>query len=174
MARAIADHLDGDTDVVLVRKLRAPGRPEFAIGSVDESGREYLRAGFSTAEADVASIAAEKTLQVKTIKARRAAYSDYRESIDPQGRVVIVIDDGLATGSTMIAALRALRVRRPERLICAVPVAPAETVDLVRGYCDEVVCLHAPGHFYAVGQFYRDFPQVTDQQVIQSLRRQNG
>jgi predicted phosphoribosyltransferase len=82
---------------------------------------------------------------------------------------VIVVDDGLATGSTMIAALHGLRSRQPARLICAVPVAPAETLDRIHAYADEVVCLHTPENFYAVGQFYRDFPQVDDEEVIKAL-----
>jgi putative phosphoribosyl transferase len=170
MARVIAERLCGESDIVLVRKLRAPGRPEFAIGSVDESGWVYLTPGAAASGADEEYIASEKALQLATISTRRNTYTAHRDSIDPRGRVVIVVDDGLATGSTMLAALHALRAAHAGRLICAVPVAPAETVSRVRSCCDEVCCLEVPAQFYAVGQFYQEFPQVGDDEVIHSLR----
>ncbi len=166
MACIVANRLGGDVDVVLVRKLRAPGNPEYAIGSVDESGWSYISPAAAAAGANEAYIEREKAAQLQTISERRKLYTAHRAPIDPQGRTVIVVDDGLATGSTMIAALHALRARAPQKLVCAVPVAPPETLERVRGSCDEVVCLHAPEDFYAVGQFYRDFAQVTDAEVV--------
>ncbi len=174
MACLIAERLGGEVDVVLVRKLGAPGNPEYAIGSVDESGWSYVSPKAAAAGADEPYIAAEKSRQLKTIKTRRELFTAHRASIDPEGRVVIVVDDGLATGATMIAALHALRARKPQRLICAVPVAPPETLDRVRPYCDELVCLDAPEWFYAVGQFYQDFPQVSDEQVVELLSPRNS
>jgi putative phosphoribosyl transferase len=170
MARIIADKLDGEFDVVLVRKLRAPFQPELAIGSVDESGWTYIAPFAASMGADEDYIASEKQAQMDTIRKRRTQYTPIRPPIDPAGRIVIVIDDGLATGATMISALHGLRGRKPARLICAVPVAPPDTLDKVREMADEVVCLQAPEFFQAVGQFYRHFPQVEDEEVIALLK----
>jgi putative phosphoribosyl transferase len=169
MAKTIADALDGEVDVVLVRKLRAPGNPEFAIGSVDETGWTYLSNYAEQAGADAQYIAAEKEAQLEVMRDRRASYTPIRPPHDPSGRIVIVVDDGLATGSTMIAALHSLRAKSPKKLICAVPVAPPDTLAKVESYADEVVCLSAPAMFYAVGQFYASFPQVSDEEVIRLL-----
>ena len=169
MAKIIAEALGGEVDVVLVRKLRAPGNPEFAIGAVDETGWTYLADHARHVAGSQGYIEAEKAAQMEVMRARRASYTPVRPPHDPAGRVVIVVDDGLATGSTMIAALHALRARQPQKLICAVPVAPPDTLEKVTPYADETVCLSAPELFYAVGQFYQSFPQVSDAEVVASL-----
>jgi putative phosphoribosyl transferase len=170
MAKVLAETLGGDIDVVLVRKLRAPHQPELAIGSVDESGWMYISDYAASYGADSAYIESEKRTQMDTIRQRRAQYTPIRPPIDPAGRTVIVVDDGLATGATMISALHGLRASHPGRLVCAVPVAPPDTLNKIAKLVDEVVCLESPWAFRAVAQFYQHFPQIEDEEVVSILK----
>jgi putative phosphoribosyl transferase len=170
MAKIIAETLDGELDVVLVHKLGAPDQPELAIGAVDETGRVYLSDYVSEMGVSEDYIKDETEKQLATLSRRRAMYTPFRPPLDPSGRIVIVVDNGIATGATMIAALRATRERKPAKLIGAVAVAPPATVARLGKEADEIVCLKAPADFYAVGQFFEDFSQVTDEDVVEILR----
>lgn len=170
MGRLLAELLEGDFDVVLVRKLRAPYQHELAIGAVDEAGWTTIAPYAMSTGADQDYIAEEKHHQLQILRARRVMYSPLRTPVDPSGRTVIVVDDGLATGATMTAALHGLRQRHPLRLVCAVPVSSPEALEKIRSMADDVVCLLAPPDFQAVGQFYRHFPQITDDEVTALLR----
>jgi putative phosphoribosyl transferase len=169
MGAAIAEALDGELDVVLVRKLGAPGNPELAVGAVDETGWTYVADFAAAMGADPPYIEQCRQAQLRLLRERRALYTPLRAPVDPEGRVVIVVDDGLATGATMLAALHAVRAKRPARLVCALPVAPPECLARLHPQADEVVCLQAPTGFYAVGQYYRDFTQVEDEDVVALL-----
>ena len=171
MAKALAAALRGDFDVVLVRKLGAPFSLEYAIGSVDESGWTYIIPNAAALGADADYIVAEKQRQMETIRQRRAQYTPLRTAQDSAGRTVLVVDDGMATGATMVAALRGLRLHQPRTLVCAVPVSSPQALEKIRPLADVVVCLQGPDNFRAVGQFYRDFPQVEDSEVMALLQR---
>jgi predicted phosphoribosyltransferase len=172
MGAVIARELDGELDVALVKKLRAPVSPEVAVGAVDETGWTYVAPHAAMAGADAVYLAKEKAVELELLRERRARYTPARAPADPAGRIVIVVDDGIATGASMIAALHSVRARKPARLICAVPVASPESREQVRPYADEVVCLEAPEDFGAVSEFYREFRQVEDDEVVALLARQ--
>ena len=169
MGKIVADALKGELDVVLVRKLRAPENPELAIGSIDETGAVYLDPDTRDLWDDP-YLEEEKKVQLETLKRRREMYQPAGAPIDVAGRVVIVLDDGIATGSTMIAALRAARARHPAKLIAATGVASTEALRLIRQEADEVVCLETPTILYAIGYHFRDFSQVSDDDVVATLR----
>lgn len=169
MASIIAEELGGELDVVLVRKIGAPEQPELAIGSVDEAGNVYLSDYVSELGVSKEYLKRETERQLAILRRRRAIYTPNRSPIDPAGRIAIVVDNGIATGATMIAALRAVRAKKPRKLIGAVAVAPPETVARLEQEVDDLVCLKVPPDFYAVGQFFEDFSQVTDEEVVALL-----
>lgn len=167
MAHRLAEALGGELDVVLVRKIGAPGSPEFAIGAVGEDGSVLLDDDVAHHFSPVA-VEREIARQHQLIADRRQRYAAVRTPISPDGRVVVVVDDGSATGATMEAALKALH-GRPERLIAALGVASPSAVSRLEAWADEVACLQVPEGFMAVGQFFADFGQVDDDEVMALL-----
>jgi predicted phosphoribosyltransferase len=172
VAAEIARALNAPLDLLLVRKIGAPLQPELAVGAViDGKDPVYIRnediiALTGTTEAEFQRRGAAELAEIER---RRALYLQGRTAPDPSHKVAIVVDDGIATGATTRAALRALRQRGPAELVLAVPVAPADTLAELRPEVDQLVCLHTPDVFYAIGPFYRDFHQMTDQEVVAAL-----
>lgn len=169
MARVIAQRLGAELDVMLVHKLRAPFQPELAVGAIDEAGRVYLTPFASDLAIAERDLDAEKHEQLAILKRRRERYTAAHPRVSLAGRTVILVDDGLATGATAIAAVRAARADRAGRIVVAVGVAPVATVSRLRAEADDVVCLHAPADFGAVGAFFTDFSEVTDDEVVRLL-----
>lgn len=166
----LARELGADLDVILARKLRAPGQPELAVGALAEHGGVYLNDyGRAYQQALASYLEGEGRHQRAEIVRRQKMFRGAKRPVGVHGRSVIVTDDGIATGSTMIAALQSLKLEHPYEVIVAVPVASPDRLEEVRGWCDDIVCLQAPEEFYAVGQFYEDFSQVEDEEVIRIL-----
>jgi len=168
----LAQELGADLDVVLSRKLRAPGQPELAIGAISEDGRVYLNHHVQSFLDEMEEyLAQERRHQMAEIARRKKLIRAVRPQAPITGRSVIVTDDGIATGSTMIAALQAIKTHNPREVIVAVPVASPDRLDEVRRWCDDTLCLLTPDEFWAIGQFYEDFTQVDDEEVLRLLRR---
>ncbi len=168
VARALAAPLD----LVLVRKIGAPEQEELAIGAIaDGEHPELVTDPDLIANLDVSRAYLEhaKSAALREIERRRHAYLGDRPPVDLKGRTAIVVDDGIATGATMLCALRATRWRKPARLVMAVPVAPDRTLEKLGKEADQVVCLEIPPTFFAVGQFYEHFPQLRDAEVTALL-----
>ena len=172
VAAEIAEAFNAPLDVFLSRKLRVPNQKELAFGAVAESGRRYLdneiirSAGLT--ESQVEQITNE-TLELLREDAKIYRRDRGKENI--AGRTVILVDDGIATGASMLAAVKALGESRPAAIIVAVPVAPRATHDWLKTQVDDLACLYTPSDFYAVSQFYESFPQVPTQEIAQLLTR---
>jgi putative phosphoribosyl transferase len=172
VAAEVAAALRAPLDLVLVRKLGAPGHEELAAGAVVDGEPPTVVRNEDVIRhyrVDDAYLAAETARQLALIERRRRLYLGDRPPVPVAGRTAVVVDDGIATGATVRAALRAVRAQGPRELVLAVPVAPPEALAELRAECDRIVCLESPALFYAVGQFYADFAQVEDEEVVALL-----
>lgn len=172
VAFEVAQALNAPMDVFLVRKLGVPGREELAMGAIASGGVRVLNRsvveGLHIPDHVIAAVAAQEQQELER---RVHSYRGNRPDPEVRGRTVILVDDGLATGATMRAAAAALRAQDPRRLVVAVPVAARETCEEFRDEVDEIVCAITPEPFYAVGVWYRDFSQTTDEEVHELLGR---
>ena len=174
VAAEVAAVLDAPLDLILVRKIGVPFQPELAMGAVVDGGKPVI-----VRNEDVISLTgvserefnATCDQQLAEIERRRKLYLGNRPHPQIAGRTVIVVDDGIATGATTRAALQAIRMRKPSKLVLAVPVAPTESLKELRGEADEIICLEDYEDFGAIGLFYSDFRQVSDTEVIEILAR---
>jgi len=166
----IAGALGLPLDVIISRKIGAPGNPEYAIGAVAENGEVQLN------EAEIAAFGISRRYihdqvqqELREIERRIQLYRAGRKLLDLEGRTVILVDDGIATGFTVMVAIKAVRAERPRKVVLAVPVAPPESIEELQPQVDQLVCLATPVPFLAVGRFYRRFEQVSDEEVTQYL-----
>ena len=174
VAAEVAAALNAPLDLILVRKIGVPFQPELAMGAVVDGGAPIIVRNedvIRLAEIDESEFKPICDSELAEIERRRQRYLGSRQRADISGRTAIVVDDGIATGATTRAALRATRIRNPKKLVLAVPVAPTDTVAELRSEADEVICLEDHEFFGAIGIYYADFSQVSDETVIDILKR---
>jgi predicted phosphoribosyltransferase len=172
VAFEVAQALHAPLDVFVVRKLGTPGQEELAMGAIASGGVRVLNTDvISALEIPPETVEAEARAEERELERREQEFRGNRAPIEVRDRTVILVDDGLATGSTMKAAVAALRAKEPRRIVVAVPVAARSTCEEMQALADAVVCLHAPAEFFAVGQWYRTFPQTSDDEVRALLAR---
>ena len=170
MAALIAKNLGGDLDLILVRKIGAPFNSEYAMGAVDEEGNVLLNE--SARYYQIPQELMEEEIQQETdrIKKQRMLYTSGRKIFEVKDRTIILVDDGIVTGSTLLAAIHFLKSKGAKKVIVAAPVSSLQAARKLQQACDEFICLEEPEDFQAVGQFYRDFSQVSDEEVIEIMK----
>jgi putative phosphoribosyl transferase len=177
VAAEVARELRAPLDLLLVRKIGVPWQPELAVAAIVDGDHPELVIDEQVqqeAGVDPAYISSEAQRQLVELERRRRVYLAGRLPVPLHGRTAIVVDDGIATGTSVRAALTALRRRRPAKVVLAVPVAPHETIKSLRVLVDRIVCLHQPEPFYAIGMLYGDFHQVADEEVIAAFSDPGG
>lgn len=170
VARRVAKRLKAPLDLIIPRKIGAPQNPEFALGAVTLNGTVVMNPSANHLGIPPDYIQREVKRQKEEIKRRMKEYRGDKPLPSVSAKIVILIDDGIATGSTVLAAIATLEKQRAKKIILAVPVAPPDTVKRLRRRVDQLICLETPELFYAVGQFYQDFTQTTDEEVIEILK----
>lgn len=174
VALEVAKRLFAPLDVFLLRKLGVPGHEELAFGAIASGGVRLLDQEVTGAlHIPDEAIESVTTAEMKELKRRERIYRGARPALNVRGKTVIVVDDGIATGSSIRAGIQALRQLQPARIVVAAPVAPIRTCNQLRSEADEVVCVLTPQSFYAIGQFYEDFSQVSDEEVLALLDQAN-
>lgn len=172
VAREIAQALGAPLEILAVRKLGAPGNPEYGVGAIAEDGTRVIdpetTALLGISNGELEQVVARERAELKR---RVQSYRGDRPPLALHGRTVVIVDDGAATGLTDVAAIRTVRRQQPRWVILALPVCSAEALELLRGEADQVFCLRAPQLLYGVGHWYRDFRQVSDEEVIDALRQ---
>lgn len=177
VAAEVAVALGAPIDLVLVRKIGVPAQPELAMGAIVDGDPPITVRNEDVVQfagVDESTFQAVRDRESAEIERRRRLYLGDRDRLSVKDKIAIVIDDGIATGATTRAALRAIRMRQPKKLILAVPVGPFDTIEALREEADEVLCLEIYADFGAIGYFYDDFRQTTDQEVIDILARFSG
>ena len=174
VAAVVAQKLGAPLDVVIPRKVGAPGNPELGLGAVAEDVEVLDQHLINVLSVSQEYLDREIARQREEIRRRASAYRSGRSPVELEGRVAIIVDDGVATGGTAVAALRWARAKGAKRVVLAVPVAPAEAVRRLQAQADEIVVLASPEPFYAVGQWYRSFPQTSDERVVELLSSSAG
>ncbi|MCP8313647.1 MAG: phosphoribosyltransferase [archaeon] len=172
VAYEVAKALNAHLDLIIPRKVGAPNQPELAIGAVTEDGTtilnqdilQYLRVPDEYIKEEVKN-------QVEEIKRRMKKYLEDKLRLSIEGKVTILVDDGVATGATIKAAIASIRKRKPALIVLAIPVGPPDTIEELRREVDEVICLMTPEPFFAIGQFYKSFEQTSDEEVIEILNK---
>lgn len=172
MGRMIADALKGDLDVALAHKLAMPDDPELAVGAVSENGAYFTASYLATLGVTQDWVQKEVKKQTASLQEQRRLFTVNGPRISAADRLVILVDDGIATGSTTLAAIRGVAAEFPRKIVVATPVAPPDTIELIRKEADEVILIAAPKDFRSVSDFYENFPQVSDTEVAELLNRQ--
>lgn len=174
-AKKVAEDLNLALDILITRKISAPGNNEYAIGAVASSGDPILNEEvIGTMGITPDYLDSEIIKQREEIKRRLVLYRKGRPAPNVKGKTVILVDDGIATGYSILAAVELLKTQKINKIIVAIPVAPAESIEILKNKVDDLICLDTPDQFFAVGQFYDQFDQISDEEVMEILNQVNN